>query len=319
MINAKSVDNLKIGEIDNAPDHEATRADQGNASIRESGRLQALLGDVPVLSFIKEQYLRLPFARSGGFPDLMAVGGLPMIRQLLDHHDLDIIAGRSGVLRAQVSSMTMEQARQFIDEGETVGFRHVHDQHPLLANLATELSREIGGKTDIHLYWTPAGHPGFGWHYDAEEVFILQLAGCKRWSLRKNTVNPWPLLETLPADQRYEREIMPVLRSRLAPGDWLYIPSGYWHRGNAEEESISLSIGIRPFCAIDVFDSVRPILLESIEWRERLPPTGTAGASIEELRSTYSEILERLSRSLANTIRGDAFLRGLFPHDADQP
>jgi ribosomal protein L16 Arg81 hydroxylase len=33
---------------------------------------------------------------------------------------------------------------------------------------------------------------------------------------------------------------------RLLPGDWLYMPKGYWHLAHAYEHSLSLSIGVFP-------------------------------------------------------------------------
>ena len=45
---------------------------------------------------------------------------------------------------------------------------------------------------------------------------LCSASGRKTYSLRKNTVNPWPLEETLPADMKYEREIMPLMQCRLA-------------------------------------------------------------------------------------------------------
>src|SRR5204862_57834 len=131
---------------------------------------------------------------------------------------------------------------------------------------------------DVHVYCAPGASPGFGWHYDAEDVFILQTVGSKEWWLRKNTVNPWPLVEALPADMRYPREIMPVLRCHLLAGDWLYIPAGYWHRTQAGEESISLSVGVLAATAVDVYDFLRREVLASLRWRKRLPVAGRASA-----------------------------------------
>ena len=39
------------------------------------------------------------------------------------------------------------------------------------------IGRDFAAPVDVHLYCTPAGQPGFGWHYDAEDVFVLQTAG----------------------------------------------------------------------------------------------------------------------------------------------
>jgi 50S ribosomal protein L16 3-hydroxylase len=130
-------------------------------------------------------------------------------------------------------------------------------------------------------------------------VFVLQTCGSKEWEPRKNTVNPWPLVETLPADMRHEREIMPVLRCLLAAGDWLYIPHGYWHRTRAAEESISLSVGLRSAAALDVFDFLRGELLSSLKWRQRLPPAGAASPlGPEELSRRYRELFADLGADL---------------------
>ena len=93
----------------------------------------------------------------------------------------------------------------------TIGVRHAQRHDLELAELAADFQREFLGSADIHLYWTASGDCGFGWHYDAEEVFVLDTAGTKDWELRKNTVHPWPLMETLPGDMKYQREVMPML------------------------------------------------------------------------------------------------------------
>lgn len=72
------------------------------------------------------------------------------------------------------------------------------------------------------------------------------------YELRKNTVNPLPLEETTPEDMHYEREIMPLWKCTLSPGDWLYIPSGYWHRAKAVTSSTSIALGVKPVTGIDV-------------------------------------------------------------------
>src|SRR5437868_4150246 len=159
--------------------------------------------------------------------------------------------------------------------------------------------RDFSAPVNIHMYCTPGGQFGFGWHYDAEDVFIIQTSGRKQYSLRKNTVNPWPIEETLPADMRYEREMMPLMRCELAAGDWLYIPSGYWHMAESREMAISLAIGVQPRTAVDVFDLLRPQILDSIFWRQRLPVAGAAAAMGEdEMREQFAAIFQQLGQEL---------------------
>src|SRR4029079_836950 len=137
-------------------------------------------------------------------------------------------------------------ARQLFQEGHTISVRHTERVDFRLAELGSLLQQALGGELDVQLFATPAGQFGFGWHYDPEEVFLIQTQGRKTYSLRKNTVNPWPLMETIPVNMRYERELMPVWQCTLEAGDWLYVPNGYWHSAKAETDSITLAVGLMP-------------------------------------------------------------------------
>jgi 50S ribosomal protein L16 3-hydroxylase len=122
-------------------------------------------------------------------------------------------------------------------------------------------------------------------------------------------VNPWPLEESLPADMHYEREIMPLMKCELSAGDWLYIPSGYWHMGQSHETAISLAIGVQPHTAVEVFDFLRPQILESIFWRQRLPVAGAAAESCDDdLRQQYAALFKQLGPELAKYLSDPKFV-----------
>ncbi len=291
--------------------------------------IEELLGPVPLATFLEGYYLKLPFARAGGCAPLAGLGGWVLAERVLTTGEPDARASRDGRLWEGGRVASPRQARELLAEGYTLGVRHAERHDPALAELAVGFCRDFLAPVDVHLYVTPGGQSGLGWHYDAEDVFVLQLAGTKEWLLRKNTVNPWPLIETLPRDMRHEREIMPVLRCTLAPGDWLYVPGGYWHRteapGGSEraegggqnehpEESVSLSVGLMPACAIEAFDFLRGRLLESLRWRQRLPAAGLAsGKGQEDLVRAYREVFTELGRDLADLLAREetarAFLR----------
>lgn len=256
------------------------------------------------IRFGAEYYLQRPFAKAGSCLAVCDLANIPVVDQLLAQPGVDVIVGHQGqVLADPIHSLS--DAQNAVTAGYTVGLRHVQKIHHGLGDLAKQFEVALGGKVDIHLYWTPAGRPGFGWHYDAEEVFVLQTVGSKTWKLRKNTVNPWPLMENVPANQRYEREISPTMACRLETGDWLYIPSGHWHTTEAHDESISLSIGIRPSTAIDLFDAVRSRLMSSMLWRQRLPMNGSfAQKSFKERATELSELCRLLANDLTDQLNG---------------
>jgi ribosomal protein L16 Arg81 hydroxylase len=273
--------------------------------------LEQLLGPVPAAAFLEEHYLRQPFARPGGCARLAGLGSWDTVARILPQPGVDVLAGREGQPYAGRLPTTAEEARALLAEGYTLGIRHAEKHDPGLAELAASFRCDFAAPVDVHLYCTPAGQPGFGWHYDAEDVFLLQTQGSKEWFLRKNTVNPWPLVETTPADMRYRRELMPLLRVTLAAGDWLYIPCGYWHRTEAGgEKSISLSVGVQSPTAVDVYDYLRRQLLTSLRWRQRLPALGEAShLSPEELLRRCRELFAELGQDLAQTLGGEEFAR----------
>jgi ribosomal protein L16 Arg81 hydroxylase len=275
--------------------------------------LQALLGDLPVGRFVTDYYHRLPYSTAGLAATLCGLGTWGSLTAILAQDGADVIVCRRNERYAGGQPRTSDDARRLVEDGYTLLVRHAERHDPRLHHLATAFQRDFAAPVNIHMYCTPGGQYGFGWHYDAEEVFIVQTTGRKEYSLRKNTVNPWPLEETLPADMRYEREIMPLVRCELAAGDWLYIPSGYWHMGESRELSISLAIGVMSPTALDVFDFLRLRLLDSIFWRQRLPVAGAASTvSDEPLREEYARLFRDLGQELQKMLNNpgevEAFL-----------
>lgn len=276
------------------------------------------LGETPLSEFVEQNYLRLPFSRTAGGAADCALGSWETLGRLLGEPDVDGMAARDGRRVETGLPRNRGEAEALLAEGCTILVRNAQRHDPGLADLARGFEREFHGPVNIHLYATPAGRFGFGWHYDAEEVFILQTVGKKEYSLRKNTVNPWPLEETLPADMHYEREIMPLMRCLLAAGDWLYIPCGYWHRAEAHEMSLSLAVGVMAPSAIQVFDALRLRLLDSLLWRQRLPvaPGGNSQEN-QELREHYRTLLAQLSDDLQRRLSDERLLNELLkapPH-----
>ncbi len=272
--------------------------------------LEHLLDAERRAAFLCENYLKLPYAAPGGCKGLAHLGGWDVIEHILTQPDVDALLGREG--RRYEGPLPRDAAglRALLGEGYTLGVRHAERHHAGLAALADGFRRDFLAPINVHLYCTPAGHPGFGWHYDAEEVFILQTQGGKEWWLRKNTVNPWPLVDTLPADMRYEREIMPVLRCNLLAGDWLYIPAGYWHRTQAGEESISLSVGVEAATTLDVYDFLRRELLTSLRWRQRLPVSGHGAVGApEDVATAYRELFAELGKDVADLLSREQMVR----------
>lgn len=272
--------------------------------------LDRLLGDVSPAEFIENFFLRQPFSLSARAMPWAALGDWSTLETILASPGADVLVAKQGQRWPGERTPTFAEARELFLDGHTVLVRHAERHAPGIAQLAADFEADFRAPVDVHLYYTPAEQRGFGWHYDAEDVFILQAAGEKEYSFRKNTVNPWPLVETLPDNMRYEREIMPLGRCLLSAGDWLYLPHGWWHQAEARGESVSLAVGVLSPAALDVYDFVRARLLSSFQWRQRLPVVGAASPrTADEQTAEYQQCFSALGADLAKLFNDAALVR----------
>jgi ribosomal protein L16 Arg81 hydroxylase len=285
--------------------------------------INRFFGESGLEPFVAGYWHRLPFAGSGLARNSATLRGWDTLGEVINSAEADVIVVRGGEQCPGLRPWSLDEAQTLSRERHTIVVRHAERHHAGLRELARAFEQTFCGPVDIQMFATPAGEAGFSWHYDAEDVFILQTTGEKEYSLRKNTVNPWPLEERLPANMRYEREIMPMMRVTLKAGDLLYIPCGYWHKADASasaEAALSLAVGVMSRSAMEVFDWLRPRLLDSMLWRQRLPLASAASPlGDEELESTYRELCEQLGADLAKRLSDPRtardFLKGIIAGD----
>ena len=205
--------------------------------------LSAWLADVSRERFLSEHFQRQPLARAGSARADVRLLDWGVVAQLADAAP-DMLIVRNGQLRADAPPRSFEEAMTLFRQGYSLVMRRCEKHHPALRSLADAVGSDLDGDVSIQTYITPSGFRSFGWHYDCEDVFVVQTSGVKEFFLRRNTVNPEPVLHAMPRDMQYERETTPVMAATLAAGDVLYIPRGWWHVARSLEESLSLSIGV---------------------------------------------------------------------------
>ncbi|GAB3193510.1 hypothetical protein GCM10027261_09000 [Geodermatophilus arenarius] len=176
----------------------------------------------------------------------------------------------------QVSSDAV--LRLFAD-GSTVVLQGLHRLWPPLIEFADQLAADLGHPTQVNAYVTPPSSRGFSPHYDVHDVFVLQVAGEKHWTVHEPVLEE-PLRTQPWTDRRAAvaaaagRE--PVVDAVLRPGDTLYLPRGYLHSAVAlGQTSAHLTIGVhtvtRWAAAESALDLVRVLAAEDRELRRALP------------------------------------------------
>jgi ribosomal protein L16 Arg81 hydroxylase len=266
------------------------------AASAEAIMFESWLGAISRAGFLREFYLHKPYSVAQGVSGVVSLLSWDVLWRVLPQCEAsDLLAVKDGRLWRGPDPQTDVEAMDLFKAGYSLVVRHAERHDADLAKLAAEFAFDFGALVVIQLYATPRQHTSFGWHYDAEEVFIVQTVGTKRYLLRENTIRPSPLLDAIPEDMQFEKETSPVMRCDLAPGDWLYVPSGFWHVARAEEDSLSISIGVAAPTAMDLFDELRKHFAESVLWRQRLSPTGPHA----EFAATLSQEAARLLRDSA--------------------
>lgn len=156
----------------------------------------------------------------------------------------DLIISRDGRFLKGADPASIDEAQELFTSGCSIVLRNVERFDEALAEMARSFGNELEGEVNIHAFATPRASMGFGWHYDCEDVFIVQTAGTKQYWLRRNTINPSPVRAAMPRDMQFEKETSPTLECTLVAGDWLYIPRGWWHRAEGLDDALSLSVGV---------------------------------------------------------------------------
>ena len=134
--------------------------------------------------------------------------------------------------------------------------------------------------------WASPATDGIACHFDAEEVFSIQLAGVKHFHLAESHalrspvgiqygpgIPPSPELYPQVAEGFPDPKDFTFSKIEMKPGTVLFVPRGMWHFTQADEDSLSISVILSPRSAAErVLEQLRTQLLQDANWRR--PPYG---------------------------------------------
>jgi ribosomal protein L16 Arg81 hydroxylase len=209
---------------------------------------------------------------------------------------------RSGGTGALVGDQVADdRVLELFLDGHTVVLQGLHRLWPPLIDFAGALTTDLGHPVQVNAYVTPASSQGFSAHYDVHDVFVLQVAGEKRWRIHQ------PVLEAPSRDQPWtdhraavaaRAEEPAVIDAVLRPGDALYLPRGYLHAAEAlGGVTCHLTVGVHPVTRQHVLDALLAIAVDEPALRSSLPmgvDLGDPAAVEDDLKATVAALTERL-------------------------
>ncbi|HEY3801447.1 MAG TPA: cupin domain-containing protein [Kofleriaceae bacterium] len=212
--------------------------------------LGAWLGDVTLDRFIESYLGREALARNGSIASPRALFGWRDLADVLANEQAESFVVGAGELVSMPPPRDYETLVALLSSGAGVFVRDAERAHPRLAALAASFAPELGAAR-VQIFATPGGTHGFRWHYDDEDVFVAQLAGIKDYYLRENTIARGERARSN-VFARFRDETSTLQLATLERGDFLYIPSRWWHMAESRQTALSLSIGLRVSASPDL-------------------------------------------------------------------
>ncbi len=193
----------------------------------------------------------------------------------------------SGGAGAEIADQVRDdKVAELFAEGCTLVLQGLHRTWPPLADFAAQLAADLGHPVQVNAYVTPPSNRGFAAHYDVHDVFVMQVAGGKRWKIHPPVLTdplrgqPWNDHAGAVAEQARAE---PLIDAVLTPGHRLYLPRGYLHSAQAlGEVSVHLTVGVRPVTRYALVEELLKLAAEAPGLRGSLP-LGTDVADPEQV------------------------------------
>ncbi len=275
-------------------------------------RLDELLRPASLDIFLRDYWEQRPLLVTGRDPE--HYGGLFSLadaddflsRRSLHPSAIRVIRDGRGVRGDSIGlrpSLTQQAALEVLlaayRGGATISLQSVDRVFEPIGNLCRTLSSQFSARFQVNAYLTPRAAQGFDTHYDTHDVFVLQIAGSKRWSVFEAPIElPLPTQPYHANTDRRALEERAQLSAELTPGDLLYIPRGFPHHAvTSGATSLHLTVGVHSITWADVIEAaVAACVEENVRFRKSLP---FGFAAIETLEPKPAQQLSELMHALA--------------------
>ena len=202
--------------------------------------------------------------------------------------------------------------RQALARGATLIVNSLEDMDDEVRNRAKDLSNIVRDPVGANCYASMGKDANFGPHWDDHDVFVLQLAGTKRWQL---------FAERFGGDDRGATLGKSWWEGELQPGDMVYLPRGAWHAvAGTGTPSLHLTFGVRRLRSIDLLKARLDKVGEDPWWEDEVPRFADLGTQ-QAFEQGFSERLAALGRDppTLDAMLDDADAVAALPVSANLP
>jgi hypothetical protein len=283
-----------------------------------------LIDPVAPQAFFDEHYERKPLLIETGNParfnPLLSVAAIDRFLAGRTHYHPDVflvdaardLSPGDYTLPDGSGRIDLPRAYQLFHSGATISISQLQERLPELAALCRAVERTFSCHFQTNIYLSPRNAQGFKTHYDSHDVFVLQVAGSKHWTLygSGNGVELPLRGQGFKSDEHIPG---PVTREfTIKAGDVFYCPRGVFHAARATDEvSLHITLGVMGKTWADVMiEAMSEACLASPAFRTHLP-AGFANPGFDGSRA------EATFRSLIETFAGSARLGPILERFAE--
>ncbi len=273
-----------------------------------------LIDPITPETFFKEYYERKPLLIRGKHPEKFAsllsveaidrylAGTVPV------HPDVFLVDAARELKPEDYSfpdaggRLDLPRAYQLFDSGSTLSLSQLHDRIPELAALCRSVERTFSSHFQTNIYLSPRNAQGFKTHYDTHDVFALQVAGSKHWTLYENGETTGVVLPLQGQGFEPETHIPGPVTEELTinAGDVLYCPRGVLHAARSTDEvSLHITLGLMGRTWADVMiEAISEACLASPAFRSHLPiGFANPGFDMRQAEATFAALVETFARN----------------------
>lgn len=188
------------------------------------------------------------------------------------------------------------------EAGSTIVMSNLELQLKALADFCRSLESEASARFQANIYLTPHNAQGFRRHYDAHDVFVIQLEGSKHWRVYDTPIElPLPGEPFHPKDFDIDPDATPTMEFDLEAGDVFYLPRGIMHDA-VSTQTTSLHITLGTFGAnwtALILEAIAKVGVHHPEMRRSLP-MGFARPDYDRAsaRKTFEDIMAKVMKEV---------------------
>lgn len=197
-------------------------------------------------------------------------------------------------------------------KGGTILLGNLESSLPKIANMCRSLEREMSARFQANVYFTPPNAKGFRRHWDAHDVFVLQVEGTKHWRCYDHQVLLPLKGERFDPDEAWQGGEV-TEEFVLEAGDFFYLPRGIMHDAvtHGEGHSLHITVGIISVSWAELFmEAVAKVGTGDEAFRRSLP----AGYAHPDFDRSGAE---RNFRDLLHRVVENIDFHGALDHFAD--